>query len=217
MVHALFGRQYRLSAVSIAALAMIFTIVPARAQFGNPGFMTPDSAKPAPAANVPNPTDRLFVLLVGQGGLAEMDLARLADGKARNNKVRQFARHMLEDHGQAHQRLGSAAQGAALPMPNAPAPDQQAQRQHLANLADGPLFEQAYLRGQLVEHQKAVQLLVWELNSGQIGPLQQHAAATLPTVLDHLEQVQQLLGELTGAAIRDLAPGMKPRLQDASQ
>ena len=45
-----------------------------------------------------------------------------------------------------------------------------------------------YVRGQVVEHQKTVQLLEWEMGSGQQGPLQRFAASTLPKVLDHLAQ-----------------------------
>lgn len=197
--------------VRLALLALLGAGAAAHAQFGNPGFMTPDSAAPAPAPSAPNPSDRLFVLLLGQGGLAEVDMARLAAGNARHPHVQQFARRMLDDHGPAHQRLGEAARGAALALPEAPAPEHQTQRQQLEGLADGPAFELAYLRGQLVEHQKAAQLLLWEINAGQMAPLQQYAAATLPTVLDHLAHVQHLLAELGGAAVRELPPTARRR------
>ena len=74
-------------------------------------------------------------------------------------------------------------------------------RNQLASL-DGAGFDDAYLRGQLVEHQKTAQLLQWEMSNGQQAPLQRFAASTLPTVLDHVGHVQQLLAELTGAPTR---------------
>jgi putative membrane protein len=45
----------------------------------------------------------------------------------------------------------------------------------------------------LVEHQKTVQLLQWHMGAGQVAPLQQLAAQTLPTVLEHLAHVRQLI------------------------
>jgi putative membrane protein len=206
--------RFRLSRLAIngavPGLLSLLAAWPAQAQFGNPGFMTPDSAAPRPALSIPNPSDRLFVLLLGQGGLAEVELARLADGKARDGRVKRFARHMHDDHSQANQRLASAARDASLAVPAGPAPDQREQRDRLQALADGAEFELAYLRNQLVEHQKTVQLLAWEINAGQIPPLQRFAAATLPVVLEHLAMVQQLLGELSGAATRDLPQERRP-------
>jgi putative membrane protein len=203
------GRAPRALTGLIALVACCISS-PTLAQFGNPGFMTPDSSAPRPAAGVPNPSDRLFLLLIGQGELAEMELARVAEGKARAMQVKEFAQRMRRDHGQAQQRLAEAAREAALTPPTTPAPQQRAQQEQLAALGDGAQFEIAYLRNQLVEHQKAAQLLAWQINAGQIPSLQRFAAATLPGVLEHLEHVQQLLGELTGAARRDLPVTVRP-------
>jgi putative membrane protein len=187
----------------VAALAL--TAGPAGAQAqprtqpqGNPAFVTPASEAPA-SAPAANPQDRLFVLLVGQGGLAEVDLARLADGKTQNAAVKQFARRMLDEHSSANAQLVATARQAGLVPPAQPSADQQAMRTRLAGLS-GAAFDEAYLRGQLVEHQKTAQLLEWEMGSGQQVPLQRFAAATLPAVLDHLRHVQHLLTTLTGAA-----------------
>ena len=59
-------------------------------------------------------------------------------------------------------------------------------------------FDLAYMQGQVVEHQKAVVLLTWEVGQGQDAPLQQWAAATLPVVLGHLEMAKTLVAELSG-------------------
>lgn len=191
-----------LAPIAAASLAgvLVTTAMPAYAQLGNPAGTTPASAAPAPVAE-PNPQDRLFVQLVGQGGLAEVALAELADSRATHAGVKRFARRMSQDHGQGNAQLADAARRVNLEMPSQPSADQQAMRERLASL-EGPAFDAAYLDGQLVAHQKTVQLLLWELNSGQMPPLQRHAAATLPVVLDHLEQVQQLRAEILGTGIR---------------
>ena len=175
-------------------------LLPAGAQQGNPGFTTPASAAPAVSAE-PNPQDRLYVQLVGQGGLAEVALARAADGRAAHEGVKRFARRMVDDHGRANARLADAAGGVKLVLPSQPSAEQQAAQARLEGL-DGAAFDAAYLDHQRVTHQKTVQLLLWELNSGQTPALQQHAADSLPVVLDHLEHVQYLQAELLGAAHR---------------
>ncbi len=185
---------------AMLAAALVLAAAPARAQLGNPAGTTPASAAPAPSAE-PNSQDRLYVRLVGQGGLAEVGLARLAEGRAAHDGVRHFARRMDEEHGQGNAQLADAARQAGLEAPSRPSADQEAMRQRLQAL-DGPAFDAAYLDGQMAEHQKTVQLLLWELNSGQTPSLQRHAAASLPVVLDHLEQVQQLRAQLLGTGAR---------------
>jgi putative membrane protein len=71
--------------------------------------------------------------------------------------------------------------------------------------ASGAQFDMAYLQAQLVDHQKTVQLLQWEMSAGQDGDLQRYAAATLPVVLQHLEHVQMLISQATGADPQGLA------------
>ncbi|MCM5681286.1 DUF4142 domain-containing protein [Schlegelella sp. S2-27] len=186
--------------IATVATATLLAPVAAPAQQGNPAGSTPSSQARAPA-QAPNPQDRLFVTLTGQSGLAEVQLARLAQDKGRSDAVKRFARRMQEDHDQANQQLAAAARQAGLTPPAQPSQAHQAEYERLARL-DGAAFDAAYLRGQLVEHQKAAQVLQWEMNSGHFQPLQQFSATTLPAVLDHLHDVQQLLGEVTGAAVR---------------
>jgi putative membrane protein len=145
------------------------------------------------------------VLLVGQGGLAEVELARLADSRSQNAAVRQFARRMLEEHNAANGQLASAARQSGVVPPTRPSAEHEAMRSQLAAL-NGRAFDEAYLRGQLVEHQKTTQLLEWEMGSGQQPPLQRFAGATLPAVMDHLQHVQHVLTELTGAASDAVPP-----------
>ena len=59
------------------------------------------------------------------------------------------------------------------------------------------------MQGQVVDHQRAVVLLTWEIGQGQDAPLQQWAAATLPIVLDHLEMAKALVvAEASGQGAR---------------
>jgi putative membrane protein len=178
------------------------------AQVGNPAGATPTQppsriAPPPPQQT--NNTDRLFVLLVGSGGLAEVEMGRLAETRASSNGVKQFAKHMVADHGRGNDRLMASARQAGVTVPTEPAADHKAMQSQLQGI-QGRAFDLAYLQGQLVEHQKTTQLLQWEIGQGQHAELQRYAMETLPVMMEHLAMVQSLLAEATGSAPAGLAP-----------
>ena len=53
----------------------------------------------------------------------------------------------------------------------------------------------------MIEHQKTVQLLEYEIGSGQDTDLKNFAAEILPIVLQHLRAAQALQAEMTGKAL----------------
>jgi putative membrane protein len=181
--------------IIVAAMALA---MPAVAQLGNPGFVTPgtpQSAPGVPAPNHANTQDRLFARLLAVGGAAEVDFGRLAGSKAQSEAVKEFARRMVQDHTKANAELASLANAAQIPLPGEMDPDQKDMRTKLESAA-GALFDLTYMQGQVINHQKTVILLQWEIGQGQDAPMQQWASATLPVVLGHLEMAKSLLAEL---------------------
>jgi putative membrane protein len=81
--------------------------------------------------------------------------------------------------------------------------DHKAVRQKL-DAAEGQAFDVAYIRSQIIAHQKTAQLLAWEIGSGEDAQLQQYAAATLPVVMKHLRLAQDIASVLTGQASREI-------------
>jgi putative membrane protein len=201
-------RQFTLAfalALACAAAGLMGASL-AHAQIGNPAGMAPATplAEPGkPASGYPNTQDRLFVHLMAAGGMAEVEAAKLASSKAAG-PVQGFANRMLQDHGPANEQLSRIAQQNQVPMPSRPDPDHRAMQEQLQALS-GPAFERAYLQGQIVDHQKTAQLLQWEIAMGQDANLQRYAAATLPTVLQHLQTLQHLHASMTGAPPQGLA------------
>lgn len=173
---------------------------PAAAQIDNPGgaapgMPQPKSGRPSPVR--PNTTDRLFVQLTAIGGRAEVEAGKTAENKAQSGSVKEFARRMVQDHGKAEDKLASLANEADIRMPDELDEAHKSMQGGLQQAHDGD-FDLAYIRGQIEEHQKAVQLLEWEINSGQYADLQRLAVQILPTVLAHLEMAQRLATSLTG-------------------
>ena len=161
--------------------------VPESVPFDLPPPVGPRPGVPAP--NHANTQDRLFALLLAAGGAAEVDFGRLAEGKAQNEAVKQFARRMVQDHTKANGELSSLANAAQIPLPGELDPDQKDMRAKLESLS-GAVFDLTYMQGQVIDHQKTVILLQWEIGQGQDAPIQQWASATLPVVLGHLEMAR---------------------------
>ncbi len=174
----------------------------ALAQFGNPAGWAPDTRTDAPGKSAPNQTnyqDRLFAQLVTAGGLAEVELGRLAAGKSTNDEVKAFADRMVGDHTDANAKLKAIADKSRMPLPDRLDPDHEKMRADLEKL-DGARFDLEYMKAQVIDHQKTVQLLVWEIGQGQDADVQQFAKETLPKVLEHLEMARQIQAQLADDA-----------------
>jgi len=170
--------------------------------------MSPDTRADksgAPAADQKNNDDILFVALVGEGGLAEVSLGKLASEKAQASSVKDFAKKMVADHSPANQKLAEIANDSGIAMPT----DLNAEHATLRSNLDGmdpDSFDLNYMRAQVVDHQMTAQLLEWEITSGQQASLQRFAAATLPTVLTHLSMARDVVDQLSQHQVGAVPP-----------
>jgi putative membrane protein len=185
-----------LSATLVGALVLVATL-PASAQMPNAGFLAAgtrvEDGKPAPDQT--NNTDVLFARLLAAGGMAEVAFGELAANKAAADGVKAFGEMMVTDHSRANEQLAALAEAASIPLPAGLDPDH-ARMQEVLEAAEREAFDLAYVDGQIVDHQKTVQLLQWEIGNGQHAELQRFAAAVLPTVIRHLEAAKALRAEL---------------------
>lgn len=196
-----------LRTASCAALLAGLAAAPAAAQYGNPAGMTPGVAQQepgVPAPDQPNATDRLFSRLATAGGLAEVELGRLAEQKGGSDEVTAFGQRMVADHAKANERLAAVAGEAGIPLPDAPNPEHKALRERLEQLS-GRDFDLAYMGGQVRDHIRTAQLLAWEIGSGQDADIQRFAVDTLPAVQEHLRIAQDLLVRLRADAVASAA------------
>ncbi|ADV15164.1 MULTISPECIES: DUF4142 domain-containing protein [Mesorhizobium] len=188
-----------------AIMTVVLAVSPccALAQIGNPAGLAPDTSMEKPGVPAPHQTnyqDRLFVQLITAGGRAEIEFGRLAAGKTSHEDLREFANRMVDDHNKANEQLKSVADKSKIPLPEGLDPDHKNIRSDLEKL-DGAAFELAYLRAQIVDHQRTAQLLAWEIGSGEDAALQRFASEKLPTVLEHLDLARTLHAKLAGQAL----------------
>lgn len=142
-------------------------------------------ASGAPAA------DETFVMEAAQGGMAEVELGRLAAQKASNPRVKQFGQRMVTDHSKANDNLKSLAQDKKITMSTDLAAKDKATRDRLAKLS-GSAFDHAYVQEMVADHQKDVAAFRKESASGLDPAIKAFAAKTLPTLEEHMKMVADI-------------------------
>ncbi len=161
---------------------------------------------PAPPAAPPGPpplaaADASFIQTAAQGGMAEVQMAQLAEQTSKSRAVKQFAEHMIADHTTANNQLKQIAanKGATVP------PDVNSeQQQALAKLQGekGRMFDHDYIMGQVTDHQAMLSAFQTEAASGSDPDLKSFAAQTVPIIQEHLTAAQKLEGTPRHAAMR---------------
>lgn len=151
--------------------------------------MGDQAKKPVPAGH--GVADNHFVMDAATGGMAEVELGKLAADKATKPEVKQFGQRMVDDHGKANDELKSLAQSKQITLPSAIDGKHKATIDRLSKLS-GEAFDRAYVQEMLKDHQKDVAAFRSESKSGRDAEVKAWAAKTLPTLEEHLKQVQEL-------------------------
>jgi putative membrane protein len=138
--------------------------------------------------------DSSFYRTVAQGGMAEVDLGKLAEQKSTDPKVKSFAEMMVKDHSAANEKLESLASSKHIPLPKTLDASHEATKSKLEALS-GDSFNKSYVESQLKAHEKTVDLLNKEISSGQDADAKAFAQSVLPTVEHHLQAVRTLASE----------------------
>lgn len=171
--------------------------------------VAPRSAAAQPGAQAPAAAD--FVNRAAISNMFEIQSSQLAQQKAQNDRVRQFAQSMVQDHTAAGDKLKSAAQeirGATVPT-SLDQPHQQMVQ--TLQSASGPGFDRDYIQMQVTAHRDAVNLFDQYAQNGDNQQLKQFAQQTLPALREHLQSVEQIQNSLPPARVGATQSGQQPR------
>jgi putative membrane protein len=139
--------------------------------------------------------DRTFVMEAAAGGMAEVELGRLASQKAASEQVKGFGQMMVTDHSKANDRLAKIAADIQLMAPHALKPEHQEAVDRLSKLS-GEAFDRAYIQQMVKDHKKDVDLFKRHASSARHPDIRQFASSTLPTLERHYSRAQQLQQEV---------------------
>ncbi|HZP86737.1 MAG TPA: DUF4142 domain-containing protein [Burkholderiales bacterium] len=144
-----------------------------------------------PASGAPlAASDRQFIDKATEAGMGEIETAKLAEHKAANDQVKQFAARMVHDHTAANDKLRGIAENKGV-MP--PARLDQADQKELGQLdkLSGSSFDKAYMKHQVSDHQKAVKEFGNEAKHAKDPDLRRFASETLPVLEEHLKLAKE--------------------------
>lgn len=201
-------RQSRLLTIAFASAALCFFAVAAVAQAQgqmpspsgppssqmnppgqNPPGQNPPGQNPSTMPDNTGPTrvdDKKFLKDAAEGGMAEVELGKLAAEKATSPDVKQFGQKMVDDHTKANDQLKEVASKESVNIPDGLDSKHQSRIDKLSKLS-GPQFDKAYMKDQLKDHQQDVQEFQSEAQYGTDPNIKQFATQTLPVLQQHLE------------------------------
>ena len=155
------------------------------------GFLSVLLLVPVLAWGADTTPDASFYKHIAEGGIAEVDAGNLAEEKATDPKVKDFAGMMVKDHTAANDKLKALADSKGIKLPTSASVAQMATEAKLKVLS-GQTFDDSYMKGQVKAHQQTVALLKKEIASGQDADAKSFAQSILPTVRSHLKAANAL-------------------------
>lgn len=142
--------------------------------------------------------DAKFIEKAAERGVAEVELAQLAERKAQNDQVKQFAQRMRQDHSRANDELKQATSGKNVMLPTAVDKSTRREMDKLEKLS-GADFDREYMKHMVKDHRKDVKAFEHEARRGKDGDIKGFAEKTLPILRDHLQMAQAADGAVRGA------------------
>jgi len=138
-----------------------------------------------------NGPDRKFVMEAAQGGMAEVEMGRLATERGASDEVKQFGQRMVDEHSKANTELAELATNMRFEPPKELAPEMAKMRDQLSQLS-GADFDREYMRMMVEDHEKDVKKFERQATKGNAGSVKDFAAKTLPTLQEHLKMAKDI-------------------------
>lgn len=142
-------------------------------------------------ANAASAATTAFIQKAAIGGLFEIQLAKLTQGRTDNIEVVKFAQRMIQDHGDANNSLKMTVKAGApdVDLPTVLDEDRKRRLDAIAGMK-GQDFADAFVNAQIDAHEEAIALFTSYAATGDQPDLKKFAADTLPTLKSHQEAIR---------------------------
>jgi putative membrane protein len=135
--------------------------------------------------------DAMFATEAAAGGMAEVELGKIALAKSANAKVKDFANMMVNDHGKANEELKAIAATKNITLP-AVLDEKHQKIANDLNALTGRDFDKKYVETMVDGHKKTLDLMEKEAKDGMDADLKAFATKTAPIVKMHLDMIQKM-------------------------
>lgn len=144
-----------------------------------------------PSAPAADAADQRFAKEVAIDNIAEIELAQLAQEKASDDQVRQYAQRLQRDHEEAGDKLKSLASQKGVQLPTEADAKHKREKDRLAKMKASD-FDRAYIDAMVREHKKDVRAFEKEAKGGKDSEFKSFAAEVAPKLREHLQQAEGL-------------------------
>lgn len=124
--------------------------------------------------------DRDFMMEAAKGGMAEVDMGKMAENKGQSADVKNFGKMMVTDHSKANRELMNLAQKKGLKLDT---------RHPMEKMSDTN-FDQSYMDAMVKDHKKDIAAFEKEAQKGKDADVKAWASNTLPTLKKHLKAAE---------------------------
>ena len=135
--------------------------------------------------------DTVFAMAASRGGMAEVEMGKLAAEKASSPAVKAFGQQMADDHTKANDELRRVADKQNLTLPGNMTAKQQATYDMLKTKT-GAEFDKAYVDAMVKDHEEDVKAFQREADKGKDEQIKAFAAGMLPVIQGHLEKIKAI-------------------------
>lgn len=141
------------------------------------------------------PSDAEFATKAAVGGMAEVELGKLALTKTSNAAIKSFAEMMVTDHGKANEELMAIAKMKNITLP-AMVDDEHLKKMEELKAKTGADFDKAYVDAMVDGHESTLKLMQDEAKNSKDADLSSFAAKTGPVVETHLNMIKKIKDSL---------------------
>jgi putative membrane protein len=139
--------------------------------------------------------DVKFMREAAQGGMAEVELGKLAQSKASSEEVKQFATQMAQDHGKANDELKQIAEAKGI---SVPASSDRKHKREMKKLEkqSGADFDRRYMAAMVKDHEKDLKEFNDAAKNASDPDVKAFAEKTAQVISSHLEMARKIAGDV---------------------
>lgn len=174
------------------AIALAFGSGWVAAQTTAPGGTAQGTSK-STASQKLSYADREFIEDAAKGGMFEVQSGQLAQQKATDPAVKEFANRLVQDHGKANDELKQIAQAKDVKMPEK---EKWGERREIGKLdkLSGAAFDREFAQRSVKDHEKDIKDFEKAASKVKDPDLKAWAEKQLPVLREHLAMAQKLPG-----------------------
>jgi putative membrane protein len=158
------------------------------------GVFHKDSVEKAQAVNDDKKMDSdesKFITEIASGGLMEVDIAKIAEGKAQSPAVKTLAEHMLKDHTKINEEVKELAAKKQITISSSMSDSNKETLEKIAK-KNGADFDKEYVEQMVKVHKNDIDKFETAAKDSKDNEVKEWAQKTLPTLRHHLEMAEKL-------------------------